>query len=774
MQLASIFNKINKKYLLYLLASVFGITAIFFCSWLWQLNQFIEKGLREKKLLQPINFYAAPEKLFIGQNISSIELQNILTQLELRNIPYDSRLHLKEFKSLPEAQCKALNKIEENITSCIELSLAASDITPKKRLLISFKDQKIIGIYRWMDSSYQIFSRESLAPKLFAQYYNNKAILIDKIELGDSPPYCLNSLLAIEDAKFLEHKGFSLKSILRAIIKNLQEGRKVQGGSTITQQLVKNYFLSHEKTYKRKFKELFMAILLESKANKDDILQSYINEIYMGQNGVFQIRGFAAAAKFYFQKALPELNLPECALLSAIVNSPGKYNPYSQPEKARSRRELVLKQLKKLNIISEDEFYAANKSPLPRRNPKALTEPAPYFMDSVYRQIKNLDIELKPGLKIYTTMNLRAQAAAEKAVKEGLQSLESWFKHIHKIKNKGKNLQGILLAADPENAHITALVGGRDFKSSPYNRALLSHRQVGSIMKAFVFLSALESFDSEGKAYTPLSPLMDQKFTVNYEGQKWSPKNFKNQYYGQIPMFFALKNSLNTATASLAMQVGIDSVVDIAHRLGVTSEIQALPSLSLGAYELYPIEVLQAYTNFSRFGKHMNLKFITHIISQDQELIYQTNNESEQVVSEETVATLVGMMKQTVSNGSGASIKKLGFLNPAAGKTGTTSNSRDAWFGGFTPYQVAVTWIGYDDNTSHGLTGATGAIPLWLRFMKSFASQYPAEDFSWPANIEKYQLSVEEQKDLNIPNTEKKPLQDIELIFRQGNSPSLF
>jgi penicillin-binding protein 1B len=554
---------------------------------------------------------------------------------------------------------------------------------------------------------------------------------------------------------------------MRAFVRNVQNLGYVQGGSTITQQLVKNYFLTHERSLKRKFKEIFMALLLDFRFSKDEILAAYVNEIYMGALPPFQLRGLAAAAEHYFQKGLGDLDLSECSLLAAIINSPGLYNPFRHPERAKKRQSKVLKEMVKYDYITQEEADNASAKPLPKRPKRILTEPAPYFVDAVNRKVNELQIDTSGGARIYTTLDKRHQEAAQKAVSEGVEGIESWYKSLLKIKESGKSLQGLLISADPKRGQVKAIVGGRDFQRSQFNRAVQSRRQVGSIMKPFVFLTALLSKDDTGEPYTPFNLCDDERFETRYDRQVWSPKNFGNEYFGTVPMYFALKSSLNCATASLGIRVGLKKIVETARLLGVTSEIEPLPSLTLGAYELSPMEVLQSYSTIANFGKYRPLQLFTRIEDLKGGTLYFQRGESEQRLSKEATAVLIGMMKQTIENGTAATLRKLGFSAPAAGKTGTTSDSRDAWFGGFTPSHVAISWVGYDDNTSHGLTGASGAVPIWSRYMKTITASSRDEDFAWPEGVAYKEVDIPTQRALGVPDDPERPLTPIRLIFKE-------
>ncbi|MES2767810.1 MAG: PBP1A family penicillin-binding protein [Bdellovibrionota bacterium] len=753
-------KNIKRKYVAIGAGATLVIITSLFISWILALNSQIDTQLQKKRFSPPLEFYSAPIKYFKGVRASPSEIIDALKTAGFRQREASQALAEHDYSLWPKELCEErLRDMEDGVEKCIVLKKSSGTHT-----IALSAENIIIDVY---DVDSTAITLTELEPVLFAQFYGKEPIMRSMVQLGDAPPICLNALLAIEDQKFLEHQGISVIGIARAFLRNTVSGKVVQGGSTITQQLVKNYFLTHERTFSRKFKEVFMALLIETKSSKDDILEAYINEIYMGQNGSFQIRGFGAAAEYYFGKPLTELDLPECSLLAAIVNSPGLFNPFRNPENAFERRQKVLTKLLEEKTISEEEMTTASAAPLPKAPQKVLSEPAPYFVDAVMRELEDAGVDGTFGLKIETTLNLKAQEAAQRAVKMGIENLEKNNKIVKELKEKNKKvLEGLLISADPTNGHIQAIVGGRSFKVSQYNRAIQSRRQVGSIIKPFVFLSALESVDDAGEPYQPLTLLNDEKFKMKYEGQEWSPKNYGGKYYGQIPMYFALKSSLNTATASLGVKIGLANIIDAARAAGIESPMKAFPALTLGVFELPALEVLQAYSTLARLGEKTKLTMIRKIKSLEDEVIFEHVIEKDQTIEKDDAAILVGMMKQTIISGTAVGARLSGFTHPAAGKTGTTNDFKDAWFAGFTPLHVAVAWVGYDDNTSAKLTGSSGGVPIWTQYMKEYASYLPAVDFELPEDTETREISVEDQKAMNVPEDEKRPLEPIQLIFK--------
>jgi penicillin-binding protein 1B len=553
----------------------------------------------------------------------------------------------------------------------------------------------------------------------------------------------LNAVLAIEDSQFLNHSGFSLTSIARAIYNNVFGSGIKQGASTITQQLVKNYFLTPEKTLRRKAREFFLAVALETIASKDLILETYLNIIYLGQSGPFQIRGFPAASQFYFQKDIESLEVHECALLAAVLNSPGLYDPFKKPQNAFKRRNLVLERMVSLGFITDEETQLAKNTPLPQTALSQAAETAPYFIQAVNKELSEKNVFFTGGA-VFTTMDLFQQAAAQQAVNEGVEKI---LQAHPKLKEKPEALQSLFLSVDVRSGGVTSLVGGRSYRTSQFNRAIQGHRQIGSLMKPFVFLSAFLNSDTN----TPMTEILDEKKIYEYEGQSWSPENYDKKFNGAVPMYFALKNSLNAATANLGMQVGLEKIIETAKNLGVESELKALPSLTLGAFELYANEVAQSYLTLANFGRFQKISFVESVVSTSGEVLYQRNFPAEDRLSPSKVAMLVGIMRQTLLTGTAKGLKSFNFASEVAGKSGTTSDHKDAWFAGFSPHLLAVAWVGFDDNTSTKLTGSSGPAPIWGQFIKSTEDFFSKDLFHWPANTEK-RISPEPTEVLDPPD----------------------
>ena len=738
------------------MAVISSIPVISLGIWVFQLDRQIRQPSLSFWFHPSTRYYSRPLKIFPGQVLSAPSLVHRLETLGLKKKPGEYKHISPHTYALWEREkCQMVAQVETCLVFRTQKEIHWVGFTNSLTVEATFSGQPL-----------QEVPELDMEPQIFAQFHNGKPILRSLIHLGEVPLYCLQAITAIEDNRFLDHKGISPISIFRAALQNIIHMKVVEGASTITQQLVKNYFLTHKKTLRRKLKEVFMAMLLELRLDKDEILQHYLNVIYMGQSGPFEVRGYGAASTYYFKKPISSLNLSECALLAAIVNRPGYFHPLRHPKRARQRRNLVLEKMMRYNMIGEDKKQMASQSPLPQQLSQNFLEPAPYYIQAVRRELKKLNIESSKGLNIYTSVDLQAQEMAR-------QSLQSQVLALEKKLSKGSgDLQSLLISVRLDSGEIIAMEGGRGYQQTQYNRALDAHRQVGSLMKVFVYLAALESVDERGRPYSPLSLLDGSPLTYEYEGgQSWTPKNYEKSSHQSVPMFYALKNSINIPTARLGLKVGLHSIVDVARRVGIYSKIRALPSVTLGAFELYPLEVAEAFTTLARFGSYLPLSTISKVESLDGKLIYERKLDSETRISSEVAAVVVGMMKQILVTGTARSLSLWrGFTRPAAGKTGTTNETKDAWFVGFTPHVLTLVWVGYDDNRSIGLTGASGALPIWSDFMKNYTAIFPPDDFSWPNTTHIYEYKARSLRE-KVPDMAEYENISHYLVFRQGNEP---
>jgi penicillin-binding protein 1B len=522
----------------------------------------------------------------------------------------------------------------------------------------------------------------------------------------DVPKLLTDALKAVEDRRFEEHLGIDLRAVLRAALVNLRSGEIRQGGSTLTQQLVRSYFLTTDRTWRRKISEAFMALALELRHDKDELMLAYVNEIYLGQDGARAIHGFGLASRFYFGKPLTELDLQEIALLIAIVRGPSFYDPRRNPERALARRNLVLDQMLLLGIVDTGAHLRAKGSELGVVT--ANTRRSAYyasFLDLVRRQLRRdyADEDLQArGLKIYTTLDPTIQAASEEALVEELDRLQS-----------GRPaLEGAVIVTNPHNAEVRALVGSRRIGYDGFNRALDAKRQVGSLIKPVVYLAALES----GR-HTLATQVEDVPITVPLDnGTSWTPANFNDETHGLVTAARALAESLNLATVQLGLDVGLEPVADVLGRLGDVDAPSLYPSLLLGAIELTPLEVTQIYNTIANGGFRVPLRAVRAVVDGEGNTVQRYALNIEQISDPVSVYALNQGLVQVMERGTGRAARaQLPAGLTTAGKTGTSDGLRDSWFAGFSDDHLVVTWVGNDANEPVGLTGGTGAAQIWAR-----------------------------------------------------------
>ena len=557
--------------------------------------------------------------------------------------------------------------------------------------------------------------------------HNEDRILV---KLDDAPPELIKALLTMEDRRFYTHIGVDPRGTARALVATLT-GRGVQGGSTLTQQLVKNFFLTPERTLRRKATESLMALLLELHYGKGEILEAYLNEIYLGQDRNRAIHGFGLAAQFYFGKPLDRLTLPESALLVGLVKAPGFFNPHRHPERARVRRNLVLNEMRDLGMITADQALRARAAPLGvAARPGMGTSPHPAFLDLVRRQLRRdydeADLRSE-GLMVFTTLDPHAQHAAERALAHRLARLD------RARKNDAPPLEGAAVVTNAATGEVQALVGGRDPLYQGFNRALDASRPVGSLLKPAVYLAAL----ARPERYTLVTPLSDERFVWKSRGAPdWAPENYDKQFHGQVPLRTALAQSYNVATARLGTELGIPRVLETVQRLGVERALPPYVATLLGAVSLTPFEVTQMYQTVASGGFRVPLRAIREVLTADGQPLSRYGLSVEQAYEPAPVYLVTAAMQDVVREGTARGLAA--FVPPAlnvAGKTGTTDELRDSWFAGFTGDYLAVTWVGYDDNRPARLTGASGAMPVWGEMMSGLAREPlqppPPENVEW-------------------------------------------
>ena len=575
------------------------------------------------------------------------------------------------------------------------------------------------------------------------------------VKYDDIPKIMVDAVLSIEDRRFFQHSGVNFIRLGEAFLIDVTRQRHEQGGSTITMQLSRAFFLTPEKTVKRKLSEIMIALELEQKFSKQQIFEFYANRVDLGQRGSFTISGFAEACKSYFNKDLKDITLPEAALLAGLIQAPSYLSPYRHPERARDRRNVVLDAMVDNHAISRADADRAKATPLKLAPPNVEASDAPYFVDLVRDTLVNKFNEHDlndQSSRIYTTLDPDLQRAAAQSVETGIKLVDDQITKMrtHKVKvGKGKyetkitpgpQAQVALVALDPHTGAVLALVGGRNYGFSQLNHAI-AKRPTGSIFKPFVYAAAMNTaLDGATTVMTPASMVDDTASTFAYGDQIYEPRNYKEEYHGPVTLRYALAMSLNNATVKLAEQVGYDKVADLAKTAGISS-VKATPAMALGAYDATPLEMAGAYTAFANEGTRLSPILVRSVRNAKGDVLLDFNTDRRQILDPRIAYVMTDMMQGVVNFGLGFSaVRGRGFQAPAAGKTGS---SHDGWFAGYTSNLLCIVWVGYDDYSDLHLSGAQTAAPIWTEFMKKAAalSQYSdMHGFSQPAGVVDVQL----------------------------------
>jgi penicillin-binding protein 1B len=658
-------------------------------AWVLHLDRVVTREFQGRLWSVPARVYAAPLDLYTGAPVSANDLEE-----ELRRLHYRSGdpaagpgIYRRKGGSF-ELQARRVRFIDElREAEFVTIRAGNDSITDLKN-----SDGTELPVFR-LDPL--------LVGNVFPVHGEDRIVLSP----ADVPPLLRSAIKVVEDRRFDEHHGVDLYGILRALAANVRAGRVIQGGSTLTQQLIKNYFLSDEQTVGRKATEAVMAMRLEARFSKEDILVAYLNEVYLGQDGQRAIHGFGLGSEYYFAKPLAELDVSELALLVGLVKGPSYYDPRKHADRARVRRNLVLQELADAKLIDAAVEIRAAAMPLGLRPPGGGYVPA--YLDLVRRDLKRDYAEADlaaAGLAVYTTLDPRAQAAGERALSRQLSRLDS------ASRVRGAHLEGAVVVAEPNSGDVVAVVGSREVGAEGFNRALDARRPIGSLVKPAVYLAALET----GR-YNAATMIEDAPIELKLgDGSIWAPQNFTHEIYGQVPMARALAESMNLATVRLGLNVGLPQVADALQRLGLETRPTLNPSLLLGTVEMTPLEVVKVYTALANGGFRARLRTVHAVLDEQGRPLKSFKVQVEAAASPAAVYQLDRMLILVTTRGTGRGASA--HLPPGtivAGKTGTSSDTRDSWFAGFTGSYLAVVWVGYDDNRVTGLTGAAGALPVW-------------------------------------------------------------
>ena len=570
-----------------------------------------------------------------------------------------------------------------------------------------------------------------LDPPLLASFYDEDLLERRPTPLAEISPLAVRAVLAAEDASFFEHPGISFTGILRAFWVNLRGSGVRQGGSTVTQQLAKNLYLTSERTMSRKLREAMLAMMLEWRYSKEQILEAYLNQIFWGRSGSANLIGLGAASAAYCGKEPRDLDLAESALLAGMIRAPASYNPVHDAEAARDRRRFILDRLVELKWAARADADAAKEQALPVPQPGFAIRHAPYFTEAASAEAKRrfgVTELIGTGFNLFATLDLEDQEKAERAVVEGLDALAD---RSAKVRKKVEPLQAALVSLEPGSGAVRAWVGGRDFRTSQFDRAGSALRQAGSTFKPIVYATAFES----GVA-TPGTLLEDAPLTLESGGQSWSPSNDDHEFHGWVTARTAVEQSYNLPTVRLALATGLPKIVDMARALGVSARLKPVPSIALGAFELTPVEMATAYATFANRGVRPTVRLLEGVVAADGSAVAgEPIPPAPIALSPQTAFLLTSILQGVVDYGTARSARGLGLADPVAGKTGTSNDGRDSWFAGYAPERVTVVWVGFDDDSPTPFSGSKAALPIWTKFMLGVRPPGGYSRFTPPAGI---------------------------------------
>jgi penicillin-binding protein 1B len=669
-----------------------------------ELSRFSRSEARRGTLI-----YAAPQMLRPGMHVGMLDLAGLL-----------ARLGYQETRSQPAAPGQFRRG---GGTWDIVLRVPGATVGDKApRVRLELQGDRIARIRRGPTEVDSL----TLEPEVITSAGAVPGEAYRPVRLAEVPPALRSAVLAAEDERFFEHGGLDPRAVVRAFWSNVRAGRVVEGGSTITQQLVKNRLLTPERTFVRKAQEAWLSTVFEWRYSKEEILEAYLNEVYLGHWGPGPVRGMGAAARVYFRKEPAQLTVGEAAMLAGMIRAPNALSPAVSVDRARSRRDTVLARLRDLGAITPADHDRARREVVraPAGPPPGIV--APYFVDYVQQEIARRGGEdLGEGESVITTLDVPLQRFAEAAVARGVDDLETRYPRL-RPRAGGERVQVALVALDPATGGIRALVGGRDYRTSPYNRAALARRQPGSAFKPFVFLAGLAPREN-GPLFTLASHVEDAPITITVDGKEWTPRNYSDRYEGEVTVRRALEGSLNGATVRVAQSASLPAIIDVARRMGIESELRPVPAMALGAFEVTPIELARAYLPLAAGGLARPVSALAPD-GKEAEL-------SHQAISPAEAYLLTAALQGVIDSGTGAGVRARGLTGPVAGKTGTTNDGRDAWFVGYTSNLVTLVWVGFDDGRPHGLSGAEAAAPIWTDFMKRAVAAYPPAPFQVPAGV---------------------------------------
>ena len=643
----------------------------------------------------PAEVYSRIESVKISDNLAFDEVIQILLD--------------NEYRQTTMVAAPGDFKLEDDTIVVLRRAFPFPDKPEPQRVLrLRFVDNKLNRIEDLV--AVKAIDEFRLAPKLIAMLESDNEDRL-AIPLQNYPRLLIDALILTEDRRFYDHHGINPVGIIRALITNIRAGQTVQGGSTLTQQLVKNLFLSSERTITRKANEALMSLVLDWRYDKNRILETYLNEIYLGQNGDTQIHGFELASQFYFGRSIREISLDQIALLVGMVKGPSLYNPWRNPQNALERRNVVLKLMLEHKMIGDELYQLLSQRPLGVQQKGQISRKYPSFIQTLQadlrRELGEHKISSLLGARIFTTMDLKQQAQAENAVVNTVSQLQ--------LKTKNPYLEGAMIVADYRVGEIRAVVGGLQTQYAGFNRALMAKRQIGSLVKPSIYLTAL----SNPEQFRLNTPINNQPITINVKGSPpWQPRNYDKKYSGSVMLMDALARSLNIPTVNIGMKVGLSKVIDTQKAMGWDNvEIPKVPAMLLGAYTISPYDVTKLYQTIANQGGRIELSTVDTIADRQGNIIYQHDKTAKQVVPQEAAFQTLFAMQQTVERGTARSLQNDYADLRLAGKTGTTNDARDTWFVGIDGKNISTVWLGRDDNGETKLTGASGALQIYKDYL---------------------------------------------------------
>jgi penicillin-binding protein 1B len=646
------------------------------------------------------------------------------------------------------------------------LTVYARAYTDSNGELISARKESI----PWRDNT-DTAKRLLIEPQVISYIGAAEARASSFVALASIPALIQNAVIAVEDERFYKHFGLDLKSIFRALARNIMALRLVEGGSTLTQQLAKNLFLSPKRSFSRKLLEVPTALSIERHLSKPQILELYLNEVYLGQEGSVAIHGMPEAASAFFGKKLEDLKVDEAATLAGIIKAPSVYNPRRFPDRAKERRDTVLSKMREHGYITEAEFLTARARPIatvPRQEHRRL---APFFTAALESELSNvidLDTAAHSGLAVYTGVDLGLQRCAEEALEQGLKNLEASHP---KLTKEDRRLEAALVSVEPYSGLVKAWVGGRDFSSSQFNRVIQATRQAGSTIKPFLYLTALDGSLNSYKVATAVSIVEDKPMEFKIKGQKaWNPENYDHDYRGDVTVRYALENSLNMPALYIAERVGLQALKRTINLFELSSDsFNAVPSLALGALDTNLLRLTGAYGAIANGGLYVKPRLYSSALDGENERLSVPRISERRVADEAATFVLTDILKGVLDSGTGKEARSKGFDRPAAGKTGTSDHARDAWFIGFTPTISTGVWVGFDDNSQMNLTGGAAAAPIWGAFMQCAETYTANRSFIPPPDIALVQVDA----DSGVTATDNCPRERVvKEVFVRGTEPN--